>query len=406
MKRILLCLAALLVTIVATAHWVNGRRAASHTQAMAAQAELWSQEKARLEAALKKVRLEPRTTTNISTPETGSPTLSTPPITPAELIQRLITTGAAAAAQPRTARRLIHDLEELIAAGPAAIPAIRDFLVRNEEVDYVSGQSRGQRDGVPNEFLLPPSLRFGLFDVLKQIGGPEAQNVLAQMLETTGRGVELIWLARTLQELAPNKYRDLALDSAHELLVRPQLANSTSPLDRNDRDHLLEVLLMYNDTSFTGTAQGQLVRTDGSLDRSALRYLQSVLGPQAVSIAATVWNDPRLTDTTKKEPLARLALTYAGADQQANEFYLRAINDLNLTKDQRSNLIEDLNEDGFARNRKLEASDLPLIENRIALIEQNAPNTTDPVNLAAFKEAHKDLVRMRERILNPTKPAP
>jgi hypothetical protein len=45
-----------------------------------------------------------------------------------------------------------------------------------------------------------------------------------------------------------------------------------------------------------------------------------------------------------------------------------------------------------------------LLQNRIALVEQLAPDATDPVNLKAFQEAYKDLLKMRERILNP-KPA-
>ena len=109
----------------------------------------------------------------------------------------------------------------------------------------------------------------------------------------------------------------------------------------------------------------------------------------------------RLTDPAKKEPLARLALTYVGADAQANEFYLKAINDLTLPKDDRKNLIEDLNQDGFSDRKNLTARDLALIENRLALIEQLAPAATDPVNLAAMKEAHKDLTKMRDRVLNP-----
>lgn len=405
MKRILLCLIALLVTVVTTAHWVNEQRTAERAKEMAVQAELWSQEKTKLEAALKKARSESRTTT-IFTPENEPVTTQPKSPSPADLIKRLVSVDSAAAAQTRTSRRVIHDLEELIAAGPAAVPAIRDFLARNEEVDYVSGQTRGLRDGVRDEFLLPPSLRFGLFDVLKQIGGSEAEKLLADTMGTTGRGVELAWLARALQELAPDKYRELALSSAHDLLARPQLTSSTSPLDRNDRDNLLSVLTMYHDSSYVTTAQTQLIQPDGSLDRSALRYLQQTIGQQAVAIAAAAWNDPRLTDPTKKEPLARLALAYTGTDPQANDLYLKAINDLNLGKDQRRNLIEDLNQDGFARNRKLETSDLPLIENRIALIERNAPNASDPINLAAFKEAYKDLVKMRERIVNPPKPTP
>ena len=86
--------------------------------------------------------------------------------------------------------------------------------------------------------------------------------------------------------------------------------------------------------------------------------------------------------------------------------YQQAINDPVLTKNHRKNLIEDLNQDGFTDRKNLGAQDLPLIQNRIALIEQLAPVATDPVNLAAFKEAYKDLLNMRERILQPRNPTP
>jgi hypothetical protein len=218
--------------------------------------------------------------------------------------------------------------------------------------------------------------------------------------------VELAWLARALQEMAPGSYRDAALAAARQLLANPLAANSTSPLDRKDRDHLFSVLAMYGDNSYVSTAQTQLVQADGALDRSALKYLQQLLGAQAVPIAAQTYNDPRLIDPARKEPLARVALNFVGADAQANEFYNKAINDLSLPKDDRRNLIEDLNQDGFLDRKNLGARDLPLIENRIAIIEQLAPSAADPVNLAAFKEAYKDLVKMRERIVNPPPPKP
>ena len=158
---------------------------------------------------------------------------------------------------------------------------------------------------------------------------------------------------------------------------------------------------MYGDTGYVTSAQTQLVQEDGAIDRGALRYIQQSLGAQSVPIAARAWSDARLTDPAKREPLARVALTFAGPDQQANEFYVTAINDMGLSKDQRSNLIEDLNEDGFANLKNLTAADLPLIESRIALIEQLAPSAADEVNAAAFKEAYKDLVNMRQRAANP-----
>jgi hypothetical protein len=244
-----------------------------------------------------------------------------------------------------------------------------------------------------------------LLDAVKRIGGAEGESVLAEILGTTGRGVELAWLARALQELAPDKYRETALTAARELLARPLVTGVPGALDRNDREHLFSVLSLYGDSTYVSTAQGQLVQADGALDRGALKYLQQSLGPQAVAVAAQTWNDPRLTDPAKKEPLARVALNYVGADAQANEFYLKAINDPTLPKDHRRNLIEDLNQDGFADRKNLTERDLPLIQNRLALIERNAPAAADPVNTAAFAEAYKDLLKMRDRILRPPAPA-
>ena len=93
--------------------------------------------------------------------------------------------------------------------------------------------------------------------------------------------------------------------------------------------------------------------SSSQVDRSALKYLQQTLGPQSVAVAAQAYQDPRVTDSAKKEPLARLALNFVGPDRQANEFYQRAINDPVLTARHRKNLIEDLNQDGFPDTRNL-----------------------------------------------------
>ncbi|HKS38534.1 MAG TPA: hypothetical protein VJW76_15175 [Verrucomicrobiae bacterium] len=406
MKRTLLFLAAVAIGGAATAFFVSNQLNSRHTAELAVQQAAWQQEKAKLQAALENAQASERLGMAIVAP---APAAANPPkLKPAELIARLrALKPTSGPGQSRVVRQAIHDFEELIDAGPAALPAIREFLARNEEIDFASpGQGRGGGGKVPDDFVLPPSLRFGLFDVLKRTGGPEAEKLLAETLGTTGRGVELAWLARALQESAPNKYRDIALAAARDLLARPALANPASPLDQNDRDHLFSVLMMYGDTSYAGAAQAQLVQHDGALDGSALKYLQQSLGPQAVAIAAQTYQNPLLlTNAAAKEPLARLALSFVGADTQANEFYQQAINDPVLTKSHRKNLIEDLNEDGL-NFRNLTVGDLPLIQNRIALIEQLAPNATDPVNVAAFKEAYKDLINMRERLTRKATPAP
>jgi hypothetical protein len=407
MKRTLFLIVAVTIGGTTAAVFVSSRLNARYTAELAAQRDLWQQEEAVLKAALEEARATKRVAAApVAVPARSSATAVKP--TPADLIARLRTLKSTPGpGQARVARQVIQAFEELIASGVFAVPAIREFLSRYEDIDYAGNQTKGGRGGVPDEFVLPPSLRFGLFDVLKQIGGPDAEKLLGETLATTGRGVELAWLARALQELSPNTYRDAALTAAREMLAKPALANSASPLDSNDREHLFSVLAMYGDTGYVSAAQAQLVQADGTVDRGALKYIQQSLGPQAVAVAVQAYQNPLLlTNAAAKEPLVRLALSFVGVDAQANEFYQQAINDPVLTKNHRKNLIEDLNQDGFTDLKNLSARDLPLIQNRITLIEQLAPSATDPVNLAAFKEAYKDLVNMRERVTHPPNPAP
>ena len=100
------------------------------------------------------------------------------------------------------------------------------------------------------------------------------------------------------------------------------------------------------------------------------------------------------------ESTARLALAQVGIDPQAEAVWTQAINDPSLPDNARKNLIEDLNETGFADPRNLTANDLPVIENRIAIIEQLGPDAIDDTNYAAFQEAYKDLLNMRARLTN------
>ena len=104
---------------------------------------------------------------------------------------------------------------------------------------------------------------------------------------------------------------------------------------------------------------------------------------------------PRRSDPPSLErAIARAALTLVGADPVAEAVWYDAINDPGRSAHERSDLIEDLNEEGFPDPKHVTADDLPLIESRLALIEQLAPDAMDDVNLDAFAEAYKDLVNM------------
>jgi hypothetical protein len=103
-------------------------------------------------------------------------------------------------------------------------------------------------------------------------------------------------------------------------------------------------------------------------------------------------------DVAVPVPLAREALGYVGADPLAETLWYEAINDPNITPHDRQDLIEDLNENGFADPKHLTSDDLPLIVNRLQLIEQLGPDAMDQVNADAFAEAYKDLVNMYKKV--------
>jgi hypothetical protein len=94
------------------------------------------------------------------------------------------------------------------------------------------------------------------------------------------------------------------------------------------------------------------------------------------------------------DPLAREALAFVGLDPSAEEYWYAAINDSALSAHERQDLIEDLNEDGLSDPKHPVLGDLPLILNRIQLIELATPYAMDQVNAEAFQEAYKDLVNL------------
>jgi hypothetical protein len=145
-------------------------------------------------------------------------------------------------------------------------------------------------------------------------------------------------------------------------------------------------------------AQVQLVRADLQIDCSALKYLQQSPGHRRYRSRRTFIRIPsckRMLPLKNRWPVSFWLMSAPMPSQQLlSTGHQRS----RSTKSHRSNLIEDLNEDGFADPRNLTANDLPLIQNRIALIEQLAPNAMDQVNAAAFKEAYKDLVNMRAKL--------
>jgi len=125
---------------------------------------------------------------------------------------------------------------------------------------------------------------------------------------------------------------------------------------------------------------------------------QSNTEAQAEPAAEQFEQDSQFDDPQAKERRARVALGMIGYDSEADEVWIQLINDPSLSENARSNLIEDLNEDGFADPDNPTLDELPMIKYRIALIEDLQPYAMDKVNSDAFNEAHKDLVNMVNRL--------
>jgi len=96
-----------------------------------------------------------------------------------------------------------------------------------------------------------------------------------------------------------------------------------------------------------------------------------------------------------QDPLARAALSLVGADPDAEAYWLEAIYDAKLPEKEREDLMEDLNEDGLSDPKRPGQQDVPLIVNRIAIIEEVAP-FADDFMLPHLQEAYKDLLNLAE----------
>jgi hypothetical protein len=267
-------------------------------------------------------------------------------------------------------RQIIHQFESLVDLGYDALPAIKDFLSRFEEVDYSADNARPPdlsgsdsergpggltpgwaRGRVQSDILLPPSLRLGLVEVLKTIDGPEAQKILAEMLSTTGRGVEVAYTAKALQEMAPDRYREPALTAAKDLLNNPPKIERPNRLDENSKGYLFEVLAMYNDHSFVGNFQAQLVTPRGQLDQTALDYMSKALNEQAVPAVYQAYKDQRLTNQWDRAALVNVALNYVGSHPDANNMFADVVTNTVLPVSMRTLAIQNVLGTSRTRNR-------------------------------------------------------
>ena len=182
-----------------------------------------------------------------------------------EIINELMDVKLTTKNRRATERRVQFLFESLMQQGDAAVPHIRAFLNKMEDVEFTvqrseeeeEGRGRGRGGdwterlrnrvrGSSLDFEQPPSLRIGLIDILKEIGGSSAEAALGEVLSKTARGFEVAYVAKAVRGLiGPDAFRDEALAAAHELLSDPVEVPNPSSFDRNAKRYLYSVLEMY-----------------------------------------------------------------------------------------------------------------------------------------------------------------
>jgi len=171
-----------------------------------------------------------------------TPPEAVPPSTAQEVIARVGQPDFfASGISPQKAEELKRSFKQLVEEGAGAVPAIRAYLDRFQDIDF-------DPVGVAKQVGYS-SLRMGMLDALRQIGTPEAMELSLQTLQTTADPQEIGFLAKGLEkQLPPDQFRSVVLAAASETLAQALSGQWTG---RNVTP-LFEVLQKYGDESVIG----------------------------------------------------------------------------------------------------------------------------------------------------------
>jgi len=319
----------------------------------------------KLQKELKAARVQAGKTEVINT-ETEKVVERTVAVNPKSYLAQLKTLRPTGATRQQTMREIIHHMVGLTKSRESAIPAIREFLESKLDIEYDStaqnfdrenqaareAESRGEeaqpngigsfiKSGFGSYFmsnmvaqmkreLEPGSLRLGLFDVLQDIGGPEAEALLAHELSQTGRGLEVAYLDRILSDIAEGQYKEQVLNVTHDLLVTPPAPTTSSLLDESSRLFLFTILVKYKDATFVNTAKLMIINNEGRVDGAVVNYLTTILGVDAVPLLYAKVNNESLTDDGDKMALGDAILKHVGTNDDSNAFFTEVVTNQDL----------------------------------------------------------------------------
>jgi len=280
-------------------------------------------------------------------------------VSPEELIAELKLIQPSDENREKSMLEVNYYMTSLTKIGERSVPAIDAFLETSEDVEYSKdalnfrregeeakeAEARGEegksgardflRSGFGSYFLSnafknmkrefsPQSMRIGLFFVLHDIGGAKAEAVLAKVLDSTGRGLEVAFLDMILSEMAPDLYKEKVLEVTHDLLTSAPAATS-SLFDEASRMVLFAILMKYKDATFVDTAKTMIVTPEGKVDGAVVNYLTTILGEKAVPLLYAKLKDDSLTDDGDKMALGDAVLKHVGTNDDSNAFFKEVV---------------------------------------------------------------------------------
>ncbi|MBP1703693.1 MAG: hypothetical protein H6Q38_2800 [Chloroflexi bacterium] len=151
-------------------------------------------------------------------------------------------------ATPEMVPEISRILEALVARREAVLPSIRQYLKSGE--DFFVNEIVDAAE--PSAYY--KTIRLSLLDVVRRIGGPEAESILVEQLQFTGEPREINRLAKYLDEVAPGAHRDIAVQAARETLGGA-LENQLWP---EDVSLLFQVLTTYGDETVVADLEDNL----------------------------------------------------------------------------------------------------------------------------------------------------
>ena len=353
----------------------------------------------------------------------------------------------------RAKRKMVFHLESLVQWGDGALPAITAFMEKGIDMEFKASRSERDRlreqgkekvkksgakpikegDAKPKDLgkkkpskdvktrtgmawnyfrpfprpegAIPATLRLGLLETTAYIGSEKAENLLLDVLSTTGRGVEVAYLEMLLQDMAPGKHLKTILKVTREILANlPPLTDGAMSVDKETKGYLYAILVKYKDRVFVETAKTLLVTPDGKLDGYVLSYLRRVLGAEAIPILQAVIQEDRLEDGIARYAIRDAALYYVGQSAQADRILMDTFREGMARQEEGGQFNWGPFKVTFsAITRDLERQSNEILTNRRQLLQNAREEFNHPTLNQGLDKMDGQLQRTLERETNPDK---